>query len=172
MERRCQSHASLCLYQRIYQIPQNQWLPCHGHKITGCHLSHLWPRANTGSLDIVRKDATFWSGNRGGSCLPLVINTEVKASRKGRSRYPFALFPNTNWSFIFSFGQHAATRLPTRVCEHIFMCASSVQFSPKFCEKLNVSELNVRVDAGTTYSSKSHRATPRLMATRGRRKIL
>lgn len=28
------------------------------------------------------------------------------------------------------------------------------------------------VDAGTTYSSKSHRATPRLMATRGRRKIV
>lgn len=28
------------------------------------------------------------------------------------------------------------------------------------------------VDAGTTYSSKSHRATPRLTATRGRRKIV
>lgn len=65
MERRGQCHASLHLYQSVYQIPQNQWLPCHGDKITGCHLSHLWPSGHTSSLDIIRKDATFWARNRG-----------------------------------------------------------------------------------------------------------
>lgn len=98
-----------------------------GHKITGCHTSHLCP-----VLTLVLSTFYILVQEQAWISFALSHNTEVKAGLKGQSHHYSALFPNTPWSFIVIVGQCAAMRAPTKVREYLFMFAASSQLSPNF----------------------------------------
>lgn len=121
----CQCQVSLCLYHSIYQTPQNQQLWYQGAQNNRLLSVTSVPNSDTSSLNIIKKDATFWFRNRSGSYLPVVTTLRTKASLKGSSKYLFVLFPNPARSFIFLWGLCLVMRCPAKVCESIFMFEAS-----------------------------------------------